>query len=202
MTKTNRERGSQGNTPFIHIVSVRNLKSHGWPAACLSSRQPRCKICTRAKAMEVIMFHSAFQGHTRDKTLEHIPGLAQTCGVRAPQPSSHSSTLFKFFSPTDRCFKCLEYYSRYPGDQISSLPLNTNSWESDSLIAAVMVSPFVPRAIYVADIRIGVSLSWDAETPLTRFSANHPETGRLIRQYHVIEREFPWRTGNSIYLFL
>lgn len=28
---------------------------------------------------------------------------------------------------------------------MSSLPLNTNSWESDSLVAAVMVSPFVPR---------------------------------------------------------
>lgn len=37
-------------------------------------------LYSRVKAMEAIMFHSAFQGHTRDKTLEHIPGLAQTCG--------------------------------------------------------------------------------------------------------------------------
>lgn len=144
-------------------------------------------LYSRAKAMEAIMFYSAFQGHTRDKTLENIPGLAQTCGSVRHTLLFIRRRCLSFFFPTNRCFKCLEYYSRYPGDQMSSLPLNTNSWESDSLVAAVMVSPFVPRES-VSDISSrypdpSVIVLGCRDTPHPFFCyplANHPETGRLI----------------------
>lgn len=66
---------------------------------------------------------------------------------------------------------------------MSSLPLNTNSWEGDSLIAAVMVFSFVLREP-VSDICSrypdpSVIVLGCRDTPHP-FFCYHPETGRLI----------------------